>query len=93
MSALNCTRFLSECITCNPDNQSGLREDEIYGVYLSWCFLNRETPCPEPSLWAAVDQHAHHDTGNHPGRRVWPGLATTGPAALDYILSSQPSLT
>lgn len=92
MSDQNCSRFLSECITCNPENQPGLREDEIYGVYLSWCLLNAETPRPEPSFWAAMNQHGHPHSGSAPGRRVWPGLATTGPAAIDYILSSQPSL-
>lgn len=93
MSAKNCTRFLSECIICNPENQSGLREDEVYGVYLSWCVLNAENPCPEPSLWAAMNRHALQEPGHAAGRRVWPGLAMTGPAAVDYILSSQPSLT
>jgi hypothetical protein len=93
MSDQNCSRFLSECITCNPENQPGLREDEIYGVYVSWCFLNAEAPCPEPSLWAAMNQHTQQKPAHTSGRRVWPGLAMTGPAAVDYILSSQPNLT
>lgn len=93
MSGQNYTRFLSECIICNPDTQPGLREDEIYGVYVSWCVLNAETLCPEPSLWAALNQHAHHAPDHASGRRIWPGLAMTGPAAFDYILSSQPSVT
>lgn len=92
MSGQNCTRFLSECITCNPENQTGLREDEIYGVYLSWCVINAETPCPEPSLWTAMKRYPHHNPEHASGRRVWPGLAMTGPAAVDYILASQPSL-
>jgi hypothetical protein len=92
MSVANCARFVSECIKCEPGKQSGLREDEMYGVYLSWCFLNAEKPCSDRSLWAAMSQQAHLEPQRAAGQRVWPGLSMTGPAAVDYILSSQPSL-
>jgi hypothetical protein len=92
MSVQNSVRFLSECIACAPGKQPGLSDDEVYGVYLSWCLLNAETPCSDGSLWAALSQQGYADTQDAPGRRVWPGLAMKGPAAVDYILSSQPSL-
>jgi hypothetical protein len=92
MSVPNCTRFLAECITCDPGKQSGLCDDEMYGLYLSWCFLNGEKSCSDTSLWAAMRQQAHLKPHHEAGRRVWTGLSMTGPAAVDYILSSQPSL-
>jgi hypothetical protein len=92
MSVPNCTRFLSECITCVPGKQSGVREDEMYGLYLSWCFLNAETPCSDQSLWRAISEQGYHKLHGVAGQRIWPGLAMMGPAAVDYILASQPSL-
>ena len=91
MGASNYPRFLSECITRVPEKQAGLHEDEMYGVYLSWCLLNAEKPGPTESLWAAMRQEGHVQR-NSAGRNVWPELSMTGPAAVDYILASQPSL-
>ncbi|WP_258805058.1 hypothetical protein [Pseudarthrobacter sp. NS4] len=90
MSVMNYSRFLSECIVPAPGRQPGLPEDELYGVYVSWCFLNREQPGPDGALSAAMEQLGHTRRGGSSSR--YPGLAVTGPAALDYILSSQPSL-
>ncbi|SLK13899.1 hypothetical protein [Arthrobacter sp. P2b] len=92
MSVPNCSRFLVECITCCPDKQPGLREDEVYGLYLSWCFLNGEEPIASASLWIAMRRQTRVEPYVRGGQLVWPGLSMTGPAALDYILSSQPSL-
>lgn len=92
MSVPNYTRFLSECITSHPDKQSGLRESDLYGVYLSWCLINAEKPCSEAALWTAMSQQGHHYSRRGGGQRVWPGLSMTGPVAVDYIMSSQPSL-
>jgi hypothetical protein len=39
-----------------------------------------------------MSQQAHLEPQRAAGQRVWPGLSMTGPAAVDYILSSQPSL-
>lgn len=91
MGASNCPRFLSECITHVPEKQAGLREDEMYGVYLSWCLLNAEKPGSAESLWEAMRQHGHVQR-HSAGRALWPELSMTGPAAVDYILASQPSL-
>lgn len=91
MSASSYSRFLSECITRGPEKQPGIREDEMYGVYLSWCLLKAEEPGSAESLWAAVRQHGHRQNLSA-GRKEWPELSMAGPAAVDYILSSQPSL-
>ena len=83
---------MSECIAKDTDKESGLRDDEMYGVYLSWCTLNRKKPSPDRAFWAAIKELGHtrdyHDDGHH----TWPGLTMTGPAAVDYILFSQPGL-
>lgn len=84
--------FLAECIVHDPDRQQGLCDDEMYGVYLSWCFLRQEQPGSEDAFWEAMEGLGFTRTSRSDGRYVCPGLGMTGPAALDYILSSQPSL-
>ena len=83
-------RFLTECIIHDPAQQPGLREDEMYGVYLSWCFLNQEQPAPDAAFWAAMSDSGSKKSPSA-GRQVCPGLGMKGPAAMDYILPSQPS--
>jgi hypothetical protein len=90
MGVSNYSRFLSECVVPAPGRQPGLLEDEVYGVYVSWCLLNGEQPGAESSLSAAMEQRGHAKHGGVRGR--YAGLAVTGPAAVDYILASQPSL-
>lgn len=92
MRVPNCTRFISECITSHPGKHSGVRENELYGVYLSWCFLNAEAPCSDTALWTAMSQQWHPSPRRVAGQQVWPELTMTGPAVVDYILASQPSL-
>jgi hypothetical protein len=92
MSVPNYARFLSECFVQDIERQPALSEDEVYGVYVSWCLLNGEQPGSTSSLWAAMDQCGHSKQHRITGRHEWPGLAMRGPAAVDYILSSQPSL-
>ena len=91
MSGSNYCRFLSECIVSVPGKQPGLGEDEMYGLYLSWCLLNSVEPGSAEALSAAAAQEGHmrQDMG---GRREWRELSMAGPAAVDYILASQPSL-
>lgn len=86
------TRFLAACIAVEPENDSGLTEDEMYGVYVSWCFLNRLNPAAPAVFWSAMAQKGHNQRRRNAGRYFRPGLGMTGPAAVDYILSSQPSL-
>ncbi|MEW1810217.1 hypothetical protein AB0284_05875 [Pseudarthrobacter phenanthrenivorans] len=91
MSDWNHRRFLSECIMPAPGKQHGLGEDEMYGVYVSWCLINAQQPASATALRAAVAREGHrrHHIG---GRSEWRDITMTGPAAVDYILSSQPSL-
>lgn len=93
MNADTYLRFMSECIIKDPDKESGLRDEEMYGLYLSWCALNGKKPSSDHVFWSAIKElghtrNYHHDDGHH----LWPGLSMTGPAAVDYILSSQPDL-
>lgn len=91
MSIPDYPRFLSECIIHSPDEQPGLREDEMYGVYFSWCFLNQKQPASDQAFWAAMSARGYNRRP-HVGRHVCPGVGMKGPAAVDYILSSQPSI-
>lgn len=92
MSVPNYARFLSDCFLQDRERQPALREDDIYGVYVSWCLLNDQQPGPAKSLWAAMDQRGYMKQHRDTGRHEWPGLSMKGPAAVDYILTSQPSL-
>lgn len=92
MSIMSYHRFLADCIIHDPSKQRGLRDDELYGLYLSWCFLNQEQPDSDDAFWAAMRGRGFTRTRGTAGQYVCPGLGMTGPAAVDYILSSQPSL-
>lgn len=92
MSVPNYRRFVSECFIQNFERQTALREDEIYGLYISWCLLNNEKTGPSASLWAAMEELGHRKQQDSTGSTEWPGLNITGPAAVEYILASQPSL-
>ena len=91
MSVPNYTRFVSECLIQDPARQPSLSDDEIYGVYLSWFILNKEKPGSSKSLWAALSRHGHMKQPHTGGHHIWPGRTMTGPAAVDYILMSQPA--
>lgn len=86
------TRFVQECIAADAVNDHVLTEDQMYGVYLSWCALQAQTPGPCEAFWAAMSQQGIHERRANDHRSIRPGLRMTGPAALDYILASQPSL-
>lgn len=92
MSAHDYPRFLSECIIDAPDKQPGLREDEMYGLYLSWCLLNNKKPAPDHAFWEAMSARGHTKVFLDADRHHCPGLGMKGPAAVDYILASQPSI-
>jgi hypothetical protein len=92
MSIPKYSRFLSDCFMSDLERQPALREDEVYGVYLSWCMLNAEQPGSTTSLWEAMHKQGHTKQHRTSGRHEWPGLSMKGPAAVDYILSSRPTL-
>lgn len=92
MTTLMYTRFLAECIAADPEDDAGLSEDEMYGLFVSWCFLNRLNPAAPAVFWAEMAQRGHVRGRRDAGQYFRPGLRMTGPAAVDYILSSQPGL-
>ncbi len=71
-------QFLREATYSDPDSDSILDGDSLYGLYTSWCCLSGKTPRAERSFWAAMNERVL--TGQR--------LKMKGPAAADYILSS-----
>ena len=74
--------FVNDCIVRNQD-ADGLTQEELYGLYLSWCSLRGITPTPARTFRAglrAVDIQPDRHGG------LCTGLAMTGPAAYDYIV-------
>lgn len=93
MTNLMYTQFLAQCIAADPEEDySGLSEDEMYGVFVSWCFLHRREPVTPAVFWAEMAQRGLDRRRLDAGQYFRPGLRMTGPAAVDYILSSQPGL-
>jgi hypothetical protein len=77
-------RFLQEATTRDPGPDCALGRNRLYGLYLSWCYVNQAVPRPEEAFWAGMKEKRIH-----PGRT---GLRMKGPAAADYILTSYPAL-
>ena len=77
-------QFLQEAVTTDRETDSGMDKDELYGLYTSWCLINRLEPESPQNLWTALKDHRIRPDENT--------LAMTGPAATDYILSSAPDL-
>ena len=67
--------FLAQSIDEKQDKEEGLRPDELYGLYTSWCLLNHKEPRPPEALWEALKAHRIKPGHNH--------LAMRGPAAAD----------
>ena len=84
-------RFVQDCIAADTLDDHMVTEDQLFGVYLSWCTLLGQDPGPSESFWAAMSRLAVHEQRGD-GRHMRAGLRMTGPAALDYILASRPSL-
>lgn len=76
--------FIAQAIDEKRDTDAGLGADELYGLYTSWCLLNKEEPQPASLLWEALKAHQIKPDHNH--------LAMKGPAAADYIIASEPDL-
>lgn len=75
--------FLHEATTFDRESDFSLDRDPLYGLYTSWCLLNRRAPRTESTFWAAMANRIN------PGHN---GLRMKGPAATDYILTSYPGL-
>ncbi|MFB8369758.1 hypothetical protein ACFC25_10380 [Pseudarthrobacter sp. NPDC055928] len=91
MIASTYSLFLADSIAPAEPNH-GLSDDELYGVYTSWCLLRREFPTASPAFWTAMRERGIPDRCRIAKRVIRPGLRMTGPAAVDYILTSQPSM-
>lgn len=76
--------FLAQAVSEESDNEDGLSPDELYGVYISWCLLNKQKPQTPDALWKALKAHSIKPAHNH--------LVMKGPAAADYIMASAPDL-
>lgn len=92
MTTSDYAHFLSNCIATNADMNDGLAEDEMYGLYISWCLLGRERPQRSTAFWAAMRGLGISDGRRVARRFIRPGLRMTGPAAADYILARRPTL-
>lgn len=84
-------RFVQDCIAADTLNDHMVTEDQLFGVYLSWCALLGQAPGPCEPFWAAMSRLGVHERRGD-GRHMRAGLRMTGPASLDYILASRPSL-
>lgn len=76
--------FLAQAIDEGQDKEAGLGPDGLYGLYTSWCLLNKEEPQASEALWEALKAHQITPGHNHVG--------TQGPAAANYIIASAPDL-
>ena len=92
MTSRDFPRFMSDCIAADVAGDRGLTEDEIYGVYISWCVLHSVLPRTCGEFWAAMSGLGLNERRHTNRRWVRPGLRMTGPAAVDYILASRPCL-
>ena len=76
--------FLDEATVPDFDPTRRLGQEQLFGLYLSWCRLHDSAPASEADFRAALKQHRIRPSG--------PGLRMTGPAATDYILNTYPVL-
>ncbi|UKA63454.1 hypothetical protein [Arthrobacter sp. FW306-04-A] len=81
------SQFLQDCIIHDEAIDSGLDADVFYGLYVSWCCLNRKVPLPDHAFSTAL-RIAGLRPEKHGKSRRFVGLRMTGPAATDYILNS-----
>ena len=93
VTASDYAHFVKTCIAAEPDPHDGLAEDEMYGVYISWCLLQNEQPRPSRAFWTAMKGLGLGERRRVARRFIRPGLRPTGPAAVDYILARRPVLT
>jgi hypothetical protein len=84
MAVSHFDRFLREATAPDQDGDASLRNDQLYGLYTSWCLINQSTPAPGTDFWSAMKGHRIRPSDS--------GLRMTGPAAADYILSTYPVL-
>lgn len=84
MPATHFEDFLAEAVVPDREPGLGLGRDELYGLYTSWCLIQKAQLQPPESLWAAMLANGIDPDSNN--------LSMTGPAAADYIVASAPDL-
>lgn len=92
MNTPDYARFVQDCIAADEADEHGLSEDEMYGLFLSWCMLHQHQATPCRSFWAAMSSLGLYARRHVNRRYIRPGLRMTGPAAIDYIMANRPSL-
>lgn len=92
METRDYTDFVRGCLAKDIREDQGLTDDEIYGLYLSWCILQRQDPSSCKAFRAAMSGLGFQERRRIGRRYIRPGLRMTGPAALDYILANRPNL-
>lgn len=76
--------FLADSVQEDTEIEKSLNLEELYGLYISWCFLKNEKLQAPEALWQALRAHQIEPSDNH--------LVMKGPAAADYITASAPNL-
>ena len=84
-------QFLQDCIIDDDASDTGITPDAFYGLYVSWCALNLKVPLPDPAFRTALRLAGLRMEKNGKNKNgAFHGLRMTGPAAVDYILNSNP---
>ena len=48
-------RFIEDSIAFDEADEYGLTDDEMYGLYLSWCQIQQQSPSAGRTFWSAMD--------------------------------------
>jgi hypothetical protein len=83
MAASHFQQFLDEATHFDPDTDSPLGPDCLYGLYTSWCLLHGIKPKPDTVFRVGMNR-CGIDIHNS-------SRSMCGAAAADYILFSYPS--
>lgn len=84
MPATHFEDFLAEAVVPDREPGLGLGRDELYGLYTSWCLIQKAPLQSPEALWEALQVRGIDPDSNN--------LSMTGPAAADYIVASAPPL-
>lgn len=82
------TRFLEDSVVVEEDTDDGLGLETLYGLYISWCHLQGETPAPEGPFRDALHRQGLQLCEDDPGS--YAGVKMIGPAARDFALNNEP---
>ncbi|MFP3579609.1 MULTISPECIES: hypothetical protein [unclassified Arthrobacter] len=92
MTDTQIARFLRDSVVFEDDTEKGLDFDTLYGLYISWCVLERKVPIPDSAFKTAL-QLEGIKSAKEIGHRIYPGMSMVGPAARDYVVNNVPMWT